>query len=546
MTDAKPRPWHLYVLGLIAVVVIVIAISEIGAPSSSARTSTEIVTAEKGVVQSSVSGSGNVEAGVDVDVNFQTSGTLEHVYVKQGQHVIKGQLLAELNPASAQLTYDQAEENLTSAEDDLTSAEDGSSGSSTDTSLDKSSGSADTDFVSYDPARADVASTDPSSSTTSTTTTTTTVTTTTTATPSFPTTTTTSSETTPSHGSYPTTTTSETTSSSPESGRSGSGYSGSGGTTGSGSGGSDSGGSSSTSSAGSVASAQASVDSAEASLDSARQALADTQLHAPVGGTIVSLADLEPGDSVSSGSTTSDASSSSSSSSSSDTGASGITAGDLGGDSSSSSDSSSTGSSSTFAEIVNSKTLTMTVAFSESDISKIKVGQAATVTLDALTGVELGAHVSSISLVGTTSSSVVSYDATLTLDQNDSQVKPGMSASAEVITQQANGVNVPNDAVTGSGSLATVNLVKNGKTSSQQVVVGLQGTSRTQILSGLSAGDQIEVKTTLPALGSSSSTSGSSSTGTLGGTSGFGGRAFGGGGFGGAGFGGAGFAGRVP
>ena len=81
----------------------------------------------------------------------------------------------------------------------------------------------------------------------------------------------------------------------------------------------------------------------------------------------------------------------------------------------------------------------MTVAFSESDISKVHVGQPATVTLDALAGVELAAHVSSISLVGTTSSSVVSYDATLTLDQNDSRVKPGMSASASVITGQARG-----------------------------------------------------------------------------------------------------------
>ena len=55
--------------------------------------------------------------------------------------------------------------------------------------------------------------------------------------------------------------------------------------------------------------------------------------------------------------------------------------------------------------------MTMTVAFSESDVSKVKVGQAATVTPDALTGVELGAHVTAISPVGTTSSSVVSYNA---------------------------------------------------------------------------------------------------------------------------------------
>jgi multidrug efflux pump subunit AcrA (membrane-fusion protein) len=177
----------------------------------------------------------------------------------------------------------------------------------------------------------------------------------------------------------------------------------------------------------------------------------------------------------------------------------------------------------------------MTVAFSESDISSVKVGQPATVTLDALPGVELAAHVSSISLIGTTSSSVVSYDATLTLDQNDSQVKPGMSASASVITGQAQGVTVPNQAVTGTGSVGTVNLLKNGKAVSEQVVVGLRGNSRTQIISGVNTGDQLEITITLPSLSSSSTSTSSSSSGTLGGTGagGFGGL---GGAGGGAGF----------
>jgi macrolide-specific efflux system membrane fusion protein len=175
----------------------------------------------------------------------------------------------------------------------------------------------------------------------------------------------------------------------------------------------------------------------------------------------------------------------------------------------------------------------MTVALSESDISKVKVGQAATVTPDALTGVELGAHVTAISTVGTTSNGVVSYNATLTLDQANSQVKPGMSASASIVVGQAQGVNVPNAAVSGTGSIATVTLLKNGKKTQQQVAVGLRGTSRTQIVSGLSAGDQLAVTTTLPPLTSGTSTTSSTGSGTLGGT---GVRpGFGGGGFGGAG-----------
>jgi macrolide-specific efflux system membrane fusion protein len=180
----------------------------------------------------------------------------------------------------------------------------------------------------------------------------------------------------------------------------------------------------------------------------------------------------------------------------------------------------------------------MTVAFSESDISKVHVGQTATVTMEALSGVELAAHVTAISPVGTTSGSVVSYNATLTLNQTDKRVKPGMSASASVIVKQARGVNVPNAAVTGAGSIGTVNLLEDGKTVSKEVVVGLRGDSRTQIVSGLRAGQQLEVTITLPALSASGSNgSGSGANGTLG-AGGFGGAArfFGGGGFGGAGF----------
>jgi hypothetical protein len=181
----------------------------------------------------------------------------------------------------------------------------------------------------------------------------------------------------------------------------------------------------------------------------------------------------------------------------------------------------------------------MTVAFSESDISKIKVGQAANITLEALSGVELAAHVSSISTLGTSSSGVVSYDATLTLDQRDSRVKPGMSASAAVVTGQASGVNLPNSAVTSTGSVGRVNLLQSGKAVPTTVVVGLVGDSRTQIVSGLKAGDQVQVTTTLPALGSGSSLSSSGSTGTLGAASGLGSGAArflgGGGGFAGGG-----------
>ena len=93
-----------------------------------------------------------------------------------------------------------------------------------------------------------------------------------------------------------------------------------------------------------------------------------------------------------------------------------------------------------------------------------------------------------------------------------------MSASASIIVAQAEGVNVPNSAITGTGSIGTVTLDRNGKKTQQQVAVGLRGTTRTQIVSGLSAGQQLAVTTVLPPLTSGTSTTSSTGSGTLGGT----------------------------
>jgi multidrug efflux pump subunit AcrA (membrane-fusion protein) len=170
--------------------------------------------------------------------------------------------------------------------------------------------------------------------------------------------------------------------------------------------------------------------------------------------------------------------------------------------------------------------MTMTVSLSESDISSVKVGQIATVSLSALSGVELGGKVTSISPLGSSSSGVVSYDVGLTIYQYNPKVLPGMSATATIVTGQAQGVTLPTDAVTGD----TVDLDTNGKITTQSVTVGLKGTSREVIESGLKAGQEVQVTITLPSLGTSTtSTSSSSATSRFGGAGGFGGGGAGGG-----------------
>jgi len=56
----------------------------------------------------SVAASGAVEANVTALTSFQVSGRVVHVYVEEGQQVVKGQILAELDPVDYQHGYDAA------------------------------------------------------------------------------------------------------------------------------------------------------------------------------------------------------------------------------------------------------------------------------------------------------------------------------------------------------------------------------------------------------------------------------------------------------
>jgi hypothetical protein len=169
----------------------------------------------------------------------------------------------------------------------------------------------------------------------------------------------------------------------------------------------------------------------------------------------------------------------------------------------------------------------LVVPLSESEVGSVKAGQPATVTVEALKGVKLAAHVAEVAALPTSNSGVVSYDVTFDLDQLEASVKAGMSASAEVVVAQAEGVNVPTSAISGGG----VTVIRGGKQVRQQVTTGLAGNSSTIVLSGLNAGERV----VLPL----SSASGASSLlsrlagrgGALGGGGLGGGAALGGGGF---------------
>jgi len=185
---------------------------------------------------------------------------------------------------------------------------------------------------------------------------------------------------------------------------------------------------------------------------------------------------------------------------------------------------SSTSSSSGFITIDTLNQLEIVSGFAEADAAKLAVGQPATITFPALTNTEVAGKVVAVATNSTVVSNVVTYDVTIVLINPPSEVKEGMTANVSVVTQSRSAVlELPSAAITTNGAISTVQLLQNDKTTVTPVTIGLVGSSTTQIVSGLKAGDVVVEPTVTIAAGSTTPTGG-----------GFGGGG-GGGGFGGLG-----------
>jgi RND family efflux transporter MFP subunit len=323
-------------LGLVCVAAIGTAIAVIG-PASAKQAPETTVAAQRGVVQKTVSGSGSLQPARQASLGFSKPGTVSHLYVKEGDRVHKGQLLATLDTADARRALEQAEAQFASADANLASARAGSSSSSPGSSSDQGAES---------------------------------------------------------H-------------------------------------------------AASVASAKASLLNAKIQVGSAERSLRDTRLKATMDGVVAQIGDSASPD---------------------------------------------------FIKLAQLDTMKMQVSLSESDVSDVKVGQPATVSVNAVPDEKLAGRVTHISLLSSTDSSgVVSYPVTLVVKQTAAGIRPGMTATAEVVIAQAQGVvTVPSRAVTGN----SVTVKEGGKDVTRQVTTGLVGDSTTEIVSGLRPGDRVVLPTT--------------------------------------------------
>jgi HlyD family secretion protein/macrolide-specific efflux system membrane fusion protein len=140
--------------------------------------------------------------------------------------------------------------------------------------------------------------------------------------------------------------------------------------------------------------------------------------------------------------------------------------------------------------------LDVTADIAEADIGSVKVGQSAVVTLSADSKTMTGT-VTEVSPSGTTTSNVVEYPVTINVPAPVSTARLGASVSVVITTGSAeNTLTLPTTAITTLGTRSTVSLLKNGVASTTLITTGLVGSSTTQVKSGLSAGDVVQIPTT--------------------------------------------------
>jgi HlyD family secretion protein len=151
------------------------------------------------------------------------------------------------------------------------------------------------------------------------------------------------------------------------------------------------------------------------------------------------------------------------------------------------------------------------ISLNEVDVAKISLGQKATLTYDAIPDLTISGKVVQIDSMGTVSSGVVNYNVKISFDTNDTRVKPGMSVSANIITNVKQDVlTVPNSAIKTQNGTSYVEMFDTplplplagvqGSPSlippvNQTVEIGLSNDTSTEIISGIKEGDLVVVKT---------------------------------------------------
>jgi macrolide-specific efflux system membrane fusion protein len=243
-----------------------------------------------------------------------------------------------------------------------------------------------------------------------------------------------------------------------------------------------------------IASDNANITVAAAQLTAAKSALADATLTAPIAGTVTAV-NVTAGEQVAAGSSSSGSGAGSGSGTGSGSGSdsgSGSGSGTGSGTGSSPSASDTSGSSAA-VQVVSTGSYVINASVDSTDIKLIKKANQVVITPSGSSTNVFGL-VSSVGIVATSTSGVASFPVVVDVTGSPAGLYAGATANLQIVYKQLSDVLVvPTLAVSRSGGETSV-LVQNGQTRTQRTVVtGVSSGGQTQIVSGLTDGEQILV-----------------------------------------------------
>lgn len=128
----------------------------------------------------------------------------------------------------------------------------------------------------------------------------------------------------------------------------------------------------------------------------------------------------------------------------------------------------------------------------EREFALLAVGQPVSVTVDALPGQTFAGRVER--LVPVASAESRDFMARIAVSNPQLRLRPGMFARGRVLVEaHPNAIVVPNEALLGQPGRQTVFVAKGDRAEMRDVVTGLQDVTRTEILSGVAAGEDVVV-----------------------------------------------------
>lgn len=256
-----------------------------------------------------------------------------------------------------------------------------------------------------------------------------------------------------------------------------------------------------------IAAAQAQVTTAQGSVDEAERAVEGTKLTAPMDGVVTAV--------------------------------NGSIGGSTSGSSSGGGNGSTGTSSSGFIQIADLSAWQVSASFAEADATRLKEAQSATVTWAAMADTTAAGTVATIAPTASTANNVNSYAVLIDLTEVPTGVRIGQTVTVVVTVARAeNAIRVPTAALNTVGDRHTVTVTANNQSELRVVEIGVEGNSFVEIISGLTAGEQVTIVTSTS--GTGSTTGNGNPFGGGGPPGGFGGAGPGGGGLGGGGLGGGG------